>query len=274
MGQQSRRTGPPQCHPLVPKSNKVAGSGSLPPLALAASLLAITAPAMAGAPFLADDADTPDQGHYEIDVALQYTRFQGGAFGAAPSLAVDYGVTDHLQIAAMVPYAFGQTDGAGSNFGIGDSQVGLKYRFVDADEDGWRPGIAFEPTLIAPSGSAARGLGAGRTQAFLPVWLSKEFAPVTVFGGGGPTINAGAGNRTGWFAGLGALDQLSPQWSVGAEVYNTTPLTARDRDSAGFNLAVIYSINDNHHLLFAIGRNVVNGSANQLSTYIGYQLTF
>jgi long-subunit fatty acid transport protein len=236
--------------------------------------VAITSTAMAGAPYLTDDPDTPDKGHFEINLSLQYSRFQGGSSGAAPAFEVNYGVTDKLQLSAMVPLAFNQADGIGTNAGIGDTEIGVKYRFVDSDDWGWRPGVAFAPTLITSSGSSARGLGAGYTQAFLPVWVSKELKQWTVFGGGGLDINPGPNGRNWWFTGVGLTRELSPKWTVGMEVFDTTPSESDGRNSVGFNVGATYNISDTHHILFSIGRNITNVSANQVSTYIGYQLTF
>ena len=238
------------------------------------ALCSIASTAFAGVPFVTDDADTPDKGHYEINVALQYQRFQGGSFGSTPSVEVNYGATDKLQLTALVPYSFQQIDGAGANFGIGDIEISVKYRFVDADDWGWRPSIAFAPELIAPSGSEARGLGAGHTQAFLPVWFSKDINQWTVFGGGGYNINPGNGTLNWWFAGIGVLRELSPKWTVGIEVYDATPDERGGKNSVAFNVGAIYNISDMHHLMVSVGRNIVNPAANQLATYIGYQLTF
>jgi hypothetical protein len=143
---------------------------------------ALTAPTVkAGAPFVTDDADTPDAKHFEINVSLQYTRFMGGSSGAIPAVEVNYGVTDKLQISALVPMNFVHTDGVGTNIGVGDTEIGVKYRFFDADDWGWRPGVAFAPVMILPSGSEARGLGDGRITAFLPIfrncspWVEQRF---------------------------------------------------------------------------------------------------
>ena len=43
----------------------------------------------------------------------------------------------------------------------------------------------------------------------------------------------------------------------------------------GFNFGGVYDITDHHHILFSAGRGVQNVSTtNELSYYVGYQLTF
>jgi hypothetical protein len=231
-------------------------------------------PALAGPPFVTDDANTPDANHFEINLAAQYTKFQGGSVGAMPSLEVNYGVTDKLQIAILTPLTMAQADGSGTNIGLGDVELGVKYRFIDSDDSGWRPGIAFAPSIVMPSGSEARGLGSGQIQAFLPIWLSKEFAQWTVFGGGGYNINPGFDRLNWWFTGIGVARELSSKWTVGAEIFHATPTDRGATDDTAFNVGAIYNISDTHHLMMSIGRNIINAKENNaLSVYIGYQFT-
>ncbi len=152
------------------------------------------ASAWAGVPFVTDDADTPDAKHFEINIAGQYTRFQGGSVGTIPSVEVNYGVTDKLQVSVLMPIGFSQVQGVGTNVGLGDTELGVKYRFMDADDWGWKPGIAFAPTVTLPSGIEERGLGAGHFQVSLPIWLSKDFNKWTAFGGHQLQRQSGSGS--------------------------------------------------------------------------------
>ena len=150
-----------------------------------------------------------------------------------------------------------------------------KYRFIDADGDGWRPGVAFAPEISLPSGSQTRGLGNGQIGGFLPIWLTKEFDEWTVFGGGGYNINPGPDNKNWWFTGIGVTRDLSPEWTVGVEQFHTTPTASGRKDSTAFNVGVIYNVNENHHVSLAVGRNIVNARENnEFSLFLNYQLTF
>ena len=143
--------------------------------AVLTALAAWSTPASAGFPFLTDDPGTQGIGKWEIDIFSQYARARADSAGAFAAVQVNYGLTDNFDLQAQAPWAFAQANGVGTNSGIGDAQAGFKFRFVDEDKDGWRPAVAFVPAVIAPTGSAPRGLGAGYTRAFLPVWLSKSF---------------------------------------------------------------------------------------------------
>jgi hypothetical protein len=232
-------------------------------------------PTWAGPPFVTDDPDTPDANHFEINLAAQYRRFKGGSEAAVPSLEVIYGVTNTLQISIETPLALAHVDGVGTNVGIGDVELAVKYRFIQSDDWGWRPSVAIEPTIFMPGGSQARGLGSGQIQEFLPIWLEKDFNQWTIFGGGGYIINPGVNRTNWWFTGIGVLRELNPEWTVGAEIFHTTPTERGAKDNTAFNLGVIYNINDVHHLLMSVGRNLINARQNnEFSTFIGYQATF
>jgi len=231
--------------------------------------------AEAGPPFLTDDTDTQEAGHFEINIAAQYIRFKGGSNGAIPSVEVNYGVTDNLQITILTPLSVAHVDGAGTHVGLGDTRLSFKFRFVEADDQGWKPNLAIAPTIILPSGNASRGLGDGQITGFVPLWVTKEFKPWTVFGGGGYNINTGTDDLNWWFFGAGVLRELDPKWTVGAEIFHSTPTGRGLKESTGLNVGVIYNISDTHHLMLAVSRNLVNARENnEFSTYLGYQLTF
>jgi hypothetical protein len=231
-------------------------------------------PAWAGPPFVTDDADTPDANHFEINLGAQYTRFQGGSAGTVPSLEVNYGITDKLQISILTPLAMAHTDGVGTNIGLGDIELGVKYRFIEADDWGWRPGVAFAPSIVMPSGSEARGLGSGQIGGSLPIWLSKEINQWTLFGGGGYNINPGMDRLNWWFTGVGVTRELTPKWTVGVELFHTTPTDRGAKDNTAFNVGAIYNISDTHHVMASVGRDLVNARENNaFSVFVGYQLT-
>jgi hypothetical protein len=258
-----------RCSALRPRLGRCAPAG-----ALFGAILAAPA-AMAGPPFVTDDPDTPAKSHFEINLAAQFTRFHGGSTANVPSLEVNYGVLDNLEATVLVPMGLSQVSGVGTNVGFGDIELSFKYRFVEEDSLGWRPSIAIAPQVNLPSGSEARGLGAGRFTGFIPVWLSKDFNQWTAFGGGGPNINTGPDQKNWWFAGLGLLRELSPAWTVGGEVYYNSPEQTGQKNTMGFNLGLIYTISDNYQVLFSAGRNLINArDTNQFSTYSGMQFNF
>jgi len=253
--------------------------GTLLPAAALVIALGVSTQAQAGFPFLTDDPGTQGAGGVELDLFLQYSRFRGGSTGTLPGVSFAYGITDNLDLTLGVPVAMTQVDGVGTNMGIGDVSAGFKFRLVEEDTAGWRPAIAVAPTVIFPSGSQARGTGAGYTRAYLPVWFGKTAGDWSFFGGGGLNINqatvAGVRQTNWWYAGLGITYQINESWMVGSEVYYTSPVSKTAKNLVGFNVGVVYALAKGHNLMATVGRNVVNAeTTNQFTTLLAYQMKF
>jgi hypothetical protein len=230
-------------------------------------------PSLAGAPFLTDDPGTPDRGHFEVDLAARYLAQRGAQSGTLPYLEVDYGLTSHIAVHVLGANAMFRRDGAPWHVGYGDTELGVKARFLDQDESGSPLGAAIYPIFLAATGDEARGLGNGRSRWSLPLWLAREEGPWKIFGGLGYSINPGAGNRDFVFLGLGVLRRLDDAWSVGTELFHQTADTAGGHGSTGFNVGATYDFSAEHHVLVSVGRGLRNVMTNQLSLFFGYQLT-
>lgn len=236
-------------------------------------LLGAGTSAQAGAPFVTDDPGTPE--HFEINLAVQATHAAGQTTGFAPALEVNYAAAENVQLHVLVPLAFNHETGNKTRWSTGDTEFGVKYRFLDAEEEDWFPSAAVFPIVFAPTGDEDRGLGTGHTRAFLPLWLGKEFGEWIAFGGGGYGINPGRGNRNYLFVGAGLTRKITDDLRLGGELFRTSKTEDDRKDAVGFNLGGVYDISDRHHILISAGRGLRNVSeTNEFSTYIAYQLTF
>ncbi len=236
--------------------------------------LAVSPCAMAGPPFRTDDPEPVEYQHWEVYGFSEATSIAGDTSGTLPGLEVNYGAVPNLQLHIVVPLAFDSLSGSWQS-GIGDIELGVKYRFVQEDDEGWRPMIGVFPLVEVATGDARRGLGAGYTRAFLPVWLQKSFGDWQTYGGGGYWINPGAGNKNYWFAGWLLQRKITEQLTLGGEIFHQTADTVGGVESTGFNLGGSYDFTENHHLLFSAGRGIQHADeTNRFSYYVAYQLTF
>ncbi|HEY4159577.1 MAG TPA: hypothetical protein VGM29_15815, partial [Polyangiaceae bacterium] len=209
-------------------------------LALAASLPLCCARAWAGPPFLTDDPEPVELKHWEFYAASQWTIARHEATGTSPHVEVNYGALPNLQLHAIVPAALAWTSGHSVEYGLGDIELGVKLRFIE--ERASRPQVGIFPLVTLPTGSEARGLGAGRTQALAPVWIQKSFGAWTTYGGGGvrfaPDGNAGV---LGWLLQRSFSDAIA----LGVETFVTIPF----RDEAvqiQANLGTIINLSELH----------------------------
>jgi hypothetical protein len=254
-----------------------AGSGRIVAIILGALCLRIAAlPAWAGPPFVTDDPEPAELGHYEINIAAIGSFTSGGRQGSLPDIDANYGAAENVQLHLGIQNGYAGTTGRSTRYGYGDTELGVKYRFVEEDEGGWQPQIALYPNLEIPTGSRTKQLGTGEVRAFLPIWLQKSAGPWTGFGGGGYWINPPNGDtaeKNYWFAGAGLLRRLDDKWNLGGEIYWQSPNGEEIATGAAFNLGGEYDIDETYHILFSAGRNLEDPSRfNRLSFYLGLQL--
>ena len=243
--------------------------GSPRHFAAAALLLALSSPAAAGPPFFTDDPEPVERGHWEFYLASQRLETGDGASGTAPHIEVNYGAAKNLQLHLVAPAAFSRPEGGALNYGYGDTELGAKYRFLR--ETPGRPQAGIFPLVELPTGDAARGLGGGKAQVFLPLWLQKSWGPWTSYAGAGYWINPGRGRKNWTYAGWLLQRDLSERLTLGGELFHRTPDAADGRRATGFTAGGQVNFTAERHLLFSAGRDL--SGPNRLTAYLAFQLT-
>jgi len=224
----------------------------------------------AGPPFVTDDPVPVEYRHWEWYLASQHTKTTDGWSGTAPHVEVNYGVISNMQLHVIAPLTYDDPVAGAAHYGFGDTELGVKYRFIE--QTSVFPDVAMFPLLEIPTGAADHSLGARHVQAFLPVWLQKDFGTWTVYGGGGYGINPGTGNRNWGLGGIVLQDQIRTNLLVGGEIYHRTSMQIGEPDDTAFNLGTVFDLSEHHHLLFSAGCSIDGPTEFQM--YIAYQFTF
>jgi hypothetical protein len=217
---------------------------------LALGVAAVASAARAGPPFVTDDPEPTDRGHWEVYTFVSGVRADGASGGQA-GFDINYGAAEDLQLTAVVPLGY---DTAQGRVGLGNVELAAKYRFLHQDKTGFAPDVSVFPRVFTPTGGTR--LGTGHAQLLLPVWAEKDWGPWSVFGGGGPTFNPGRDQRDFWLYGLGVTRTLTHRLSLGAEVYHHTRDTLEGADFTGVNLGALYRLSDHWSLIGAGGPGV------------------
>jgi hypothetical protein len=214
--------------------------------------------ALAGPPFQTDDPDPVPFGHFEAYLfELSDGTSAGGTGLELPAFEMNWGAAPNVQLHIVVPMLTSFAPAGGPvNFGISDTELGVKYRFVK--ETASRPEIGVFPFVELPTGNAARGLGVGATWYRLPLWLQKSWGPWTSYGGGGEVIAHASGYQNYPFAGWLLQRQISKKLTFGAEVFghggegaaSTAPRSSTMADFGGY-----YSLSRGFQLLFCAGHS-------------------
>jgi hypothetical protein len=225
--------------------------------------------AHAGPPYQTDDPEPVEYRHWELYLATQRAVTSDGAIGTAPHVEINYGAAPNLQLHLIAPLAYSRPSGSPAEYGLGDVELGAKFRFV---QEGKRiPMIGTFPLLELPAGDEAKGLGTGHPHVFIPLWLQKGLGRWLTYGGGGYWLNPGAGNRNFWYVGWLLQRQLSKHTALGTEVFHTTADHVGGGGNLQFNVGLVLDPASHHHLLFSAGRGLTGES--RFQGYFAYQVT-
>ncbi len=187
-------------------------------------------PALAGPPFLTDDPEPTETGHWEIYGPLVEAEGRGVDFGTATGVEINYGAARDLQLTLGLPLNHAH-DASGWTSGLGDLELSAKYRLWHDEARGIQ--LAVFPGVTLPT--ASHGLGTGRVTGLLPIWAQQDAGPWSVFGGGGYAFNPGPGNRDYWTGGIAVTRAVSGRLLLGLEAdrHGADALDARPVTSLG-----------------------------------------
>ena len=240
---------------------------------LAGLLYGSAAFASGGPPMITDDPGTPGDGHWEINIAELSFHTDSSDTYQLPLIDANYGVGERIQLKFEMPWIH-ETDQAGTQNGMGNGLIGVKWRFYDDGEEGWQ--ISTYPQYqFAPSSSAAhRGLAETGTATLLPL----EF--VHGFAGGDVNVEVGrwirpAGQGDSWIAGLVLTGEVKKGVEVMAELHDEKDVNSSQEELIA-NLGARWDLSDTYTLLASAGRDLRNTltEKNTFLSYLGLQLHF
>ena len=110
----------------------------------------------AGPPFRTDDPVPVLFLHGELYLFSTGVFDAGGKSGIGPAVEFNYGILPNTQFHVVVPFAFSVPKGEQSHVGYGDTEVGVKFRFVNQTDV--LPDIATFPIVEIPTGNASKNL--------------------------------------------------------------------------------------------------------------------
>jgi hypothetical protein len=182
---------------------------------------------------------------------------------------VNYGVVPDMQLHAIAPLSYASPEGEVAHHGYGDTELGVKVRFVR--EGKWRPQIGTFPLFEVPTGSSARSLGNGSAQMFVPLLFQKSFGPWTTYGGPGAWFDLGASHDRWWFLGFLVQRRLAPPLSMGVEVFHLSPKGRGGEPDTRFDVGAVVDFAEWHHLLLSAGRSISGPS--RFQCYVAWLVT-
>ncbi|MGH7168756.1 MAG: transporter [Gemmataceae bacterium] len=226
-----------------------------------AGVIAWTTSAGAGPPYLSDDAEPTDDGHFEIYLFGNGTTTHDDA-GGQTGIDFNYGAAPDLQLTATLPADYEYPTGGHLASGLGNVEFAAKYRFLHQESFGWD--VAIFPRVFLPSGSS---LGEHHASFLLPIWLEKDWDQWSTFGGGGCTVDRGQDSRDFCLAGWALTRRILPALQIGAELFHQTADTKDGRASTIFGVGATYDLNQYAHLMGYVGAGLQNAAATGSATW-------
>lgn len=235
-------------------------------------ILLLNLQTFAGPPFRTDDPVPVMFLHGEVYLFSTGVFDAGGKSGIGPAVEFNYGILPNTQFHIVVPFAFSVPKDEPSHLGYGDTEVGVKYRFIN--QTNVLPDIATFPIIEIPTGNASKNLGNGKAQIYLPIWLQKDISNWTIYGGGGYWINPGTGNKNWAFSGILIQYNFTENFFLGAELFHQTPSSIYSGDNTGLHLGGGITVVKNYQILFSadLGKGIT--SYKHFSYYLGLYYTF
>ena len=224
--------------------------------------------AFAGPPYFTDDPTPTETKHWEI-YAFGAGSEIPDSFDGVTGIDLNYGPIEDVQLTATLPLAFARGDV--TQTGVDDIELGVKYRFFNDDKAGFSAAIF--PRVILPTANSQ--FGSGKVGTLLPMWVQKDFGPWLVFGGGGYTVNPGAGNRDYWQASVAVTRQFSKRLSLGMEIAHHGPDADGGKNYTAINAGGIYKLGGPFALLVSGGPGIVNArEGGRFNVYAGLAISF
>lgn len=237
----------------------------------------------AGPPYQTDDPQPLDFHHYEFYQFATVNSTPVETDPTGPALEFNWGAVPNLQLHIIFPLGavlpsnnpIYRPAGVGpSAYGLTDTELGAKYRFVQ--ETTHRPQVGTYPMLELPTGSYTRGLGAGKVWYKLPLWIQKSWGPWTAYGGIGYQLVPQHQYRNFLFTGWLLQRDLGKKLTLGAELFSHQKEGFATPQTQSSTMADIggsyYFKNPGLQLLFAYGHSVAGQTENY--AYLGLYQTW
>jgi hypothetical protein len=189
---------------------------------------AVTAYAQGGPPFITDDPGTPGNRHWEINFGWIADHNPGAAYYQLPDIDMNYGWGDRIQLKYELPLAAATDENNTTRAGLGESLVGVKWRYFEHHTAGERKsdenmtfslGTYPQASINNPTSAVRRGIVENGPQYYLPVEFTAKLGPVDLNG----EVGRWFGNRlvpSRWGRGLIAGHEFNERRELYVEIYD------------------------------------------------------
>src|SRR5208283_3243127 len=136
--------------------------------------------AQGGPPYYTTDPGTPGNMNWEINFGYMPFLYNGQSITHTPDVDINFGVGDRIQLTYEDAWLRVWNQGASAKYGMGQDQLGVKWRFYDSGEKGMQFSVFPQLSLNNPNHAVERGITPPGASLLLPVEFTKKVGPVDV----------------------------------------------------------------------------------------------
>ncbi len=182
-------------------------------------LLPTFARAQGGPPYYTTDPGTPGKNNWEINFGYEPFFFAGQSVAHTPDVDINFGWGDRIQLTYEDAWLRVQNHPDPVKYGMGQDQLGVKWRFYDSGEKGMQFSVFPQLSVNNPNHAVQRGITPGGASLILPLEFTRKVGPVDVnLEGGYNFVHLGA---DGWLTGLVVGHEFSKRLELDAEFFAT-----------------------------------------------------
>ena len=210
-------------------------------------------PLQADSPFYTDDPEFSPG--WEIKAGFTGEHNSGGSL-LTEVLDWNYAMLPNVRLNLTTYTKDIWPDGGDHEFGYGDTEFKVKWRFLDADPKTSRPSLGIAPKIYIPTASEDRGLGDGVWRFQLPLQFGKSIGNNYHFAEIGYQWAFDDDASDMLYGGYGVLHTLNKRFAFGTELYGWVPVDDSNNWQLLTTLGGVYSFNEHWSLKASISHTL------------------
>ncbi|MEP6944605.1 MAG: hypothetical protein ABJA02_01720 [Acidobacteriota bacterium] len=242
------------------------------PIFISAVLLVSSASAQGGPPMITDDTETVPSGHFEINTAFTIERGADGEILGTPLVDFNYGLSEHFQLKIEIPWVLLHQFGQPSIGGLGNTNVGVRWRFRDQNEL-HRIALSIYPQLEFnnPTSSVRRGLVDRGPSVLVPLQWQTTIGKYGLNGDVGYRLKRGDDEL---IYGVVLGREFKYGIEVLGEIHGSGPRRSLGESEVVYNFGARVPMSKHLSLLLSGGRSIRSHHDLRFIGYAGLQVTF
>jgi hypothetical protein len=220
---------------------------------------------------ITDDPGTPGPGKWEINLAIAFEHRPGETSCDLPDIDLNYGVGERIELTLeTAPVLFKRSD-HGPIAGLGETEAGLKWRFLDEKEDWFDMSVSPHVIFNVVQSSVRRGLAEDGTRFQIPFEISKSAGRWDGDVELGPL--ASSVGRSEWLYGIVGGFDLEPPTTLYAELHGTSRMNFTE-DVLVVNFGLRHEFTETRILIVSLGHEIRSPEPLAWIGYFGMQLLY